>query len=368
MKKLIAALMLLCLLSGCGAQSAEPPTAPPEEISPVCTDWSKLTPYEPVAPVYTLHAAYSGGKDLPARSDYGTLLPYIGKYSSMEQYVIEALPLYGLVTANGELVTDPVYARISFYDDFLLLYRGDPDGVSGGDSFAGGTFSRTLAAPDGSWVQELTDSYFVGSGHGLALTAARSGSLDLWNTDGEIVRHFDGALFTPYLGEDFVWNTEGGPYLDWTDDKVGYAVSYRYSSANGEPVRFYLDFTTGEVLSSPPDGCGAEIDYTALEDDTPGPPLVEGCRYLDPITDAVMGETHFYGYYRVDETAQALPGLFDREGKLLIEDCGDLLRFDLGAPIVRDGLCSTIEDDCFCFRSLSDGSLRFRCLMKTNSD
>ena len=391
MKRLTAALLLLLLLAGCAAPagpasseipevSTAPevstvPTAPeistvpevPEAVSPVYTDWSKLTPYEPVLPVYTLHPGYCGDGALEARDDYGPLLPYIGKYSTMERYVIDTLPLYGLVTGEGELVTDPVYAQISLCDGFLVLYRGDPEGTSGGDTFDGGTFSRTLAAADGRWVHELTGSYYVASGSGLLLTAAADGSLDLWNTDGEVAAHFDSGLFTPWFGEGFTWGGEGGASVDWTDDRVGYVVSY---CVNGEyqdqATCLYLDFSGGAVMETPPEGYSAEIDYSAVVDKTPAPPAVEGCRYLDPITDQVTGETYFYGYYREDEDEDGRYALFDREGRLLVET-GELLRFNQSV-IVRAGLCSTVEDGCFCFRSVADSALVFRYPMRTNSD
>lgn len=370
MRRLIAALMPLLILAGCGAP-AGPGTleAPeiPEAVSPVYTDWSKLTPYEPVQPVYTLHPGYSGTGALEARDDYGALLPYIGKYSTMERYVIDALPFFGLVTNEGAIVSDPVYAWVHFYDGFLVLYRGDPDGITGGDAFDGGTFSRTLAAADGRWVRELTDSYYVASGHGLLLTAAADGSLDLWNTEGEIVTHFDGSAFTSWFGGDFTWGEEGGPFIDWTDDRVGYAVSYSVDGEyRDEGVRLYLDFASGAVTDTPPEGYGAEIDYSAVYDDTPEPPEVEGCNYLDPITDQVTGETYFSGYYSGGENEDGSYALFDGQGRLLVENCG-LWPFETAA-IIRAGLCSTLEDGCFCFRSLAGGTLVFRYPMRTNSD
>ena len=365
MKKLIAALFMLLLLAGCGTQTKT--QTEPDEVSPVYTDWSKLTPYEPVEPIYTYHAGYSAVGGLEARDDYGALLPYIGKYSTMELYVIGALPLYGLVTREGELVSEPVYAQINFYDDFLVLYRGDPEGVSGGDSYSGGAFSRTLAAPDGHWVHELTDSYYVGCGRGLLLTATGDGSLDLWNTDGEVVTHFDGALLTARLGEDFTWGAEGGPFIDWTDDKVGYVTAYNVGGEyREEPIRLYLDFTSGAVTDTPPVGYASEVDYSAIADDTPEPPVIEGCDYLDSITDKVTGETYFYGYYRSGENDDGRYSLFDSEGRLLVEDV-DLTRY-AASVIVRAGLCSTVEDGCFCFRSLADNAPVFRYAMRTNSD
>ena len=181
MKKLIAVFITAALLTlaGCTVQPAPTPTPAPEPtptptpFSPVWTDWSKLEPYEAATPVYTLHEGYCGDGPFRARNDYGALLGYIGKYATMEMYVEPIIPLYGLVTDRGELVTDPVYAEIHFYDDFLMLYKGDPEGTSGGDTFAGGTFDRTVAAVDGSWVLDLGDEFYVGCGGGLLTTAIK---------------------------------------------------------------------------------------------------------------------------------------------------------------------------------------------------
>lgn len=349
MKRLMAGLLALLLLSGCGAPSGE-------ETGPtVYTDWSKLTDYEPPRPVYTLHPGYNGAGTLEARDDYGLLLPYIGKYSTMERYVIDALPFFGLVTSKGELVSEAVYARVSFYGDFLVLYRSD-----------GERYSCTLAAADGRWVHELADSSYVADGSGLLLTAAADGSLDLWNTAGEAVTHFDGASFTSRLGEGFSWNEESGPYIDWTDDKVGYVVAYYVNGEyRDEGVRLYLDFTSGAVTDTPPEGYSAELDFSAVRDDTPEPPEIEGCHYLDPITDPVTGETYFYGYYRGDNEDGSY-ALFDSQGRMLVKNC-DLTRFE-SSVMVRAGLCSTVEDGSFCYRSLADNALVFRYPMRTNSD
>ena len=367
MKKRLTLLIVFFLLAlaGCGVQTE--PALEPEAASPVYTDWSKLTPYEPFQQIYTYHTGYRTDGILEARDDYGALLPYIGKYSTMEQYVIDALPFYGLVTDKGELVSDPIYARIVFYGDFLLLYRADPEGNSGGDTYAGGAFSRALAAPDGSWVHELPGSYYVGNGCGLLLTSTSDGSLDLWNADGDIVMHFDATLFASKLGENFTWGNEGGPFVDWVDDKVGYVVSY---NVNGEyveqGVRLYLDFRNGIVTDTPPEDYPVEIDYSALSDNIPELPEVDGCHYLEPVTDFVSGETYFYGYIRNSESETSVCTLFDCNGNSLVENI-DLARFE-ASPVVRSGLCATVENGCFCFRSVTNNELVFSYAMQTNSD
>lgn len=370
MKRLIAALLPLLILAGCAApvgpdaappagvkpETVSPAGVEPEAVSPVYTDWSKLTPYEPPQAVYTLHAGYRADGAFEPRGDYGALLPYIGRYSTMERYVIDYLPLFGLVTDTGELVSDAVYTGARFFDGFLLLYR----------ETSGGTLSCTLTAADGRWARELGDSRYVNSGCGLLMTVT-SGGLDLWNTNGEAVAHFDGALFTSRFGEELNWGGEGGPFVDWVDDKLGYGTTYLIGGEfQDDGIPFYLDFSSGAVTDVPPEGCAPEIDYSAIAGDAPEPPAVEGCNYLDPITDPVTGETYFYGYYRDGEDGEGRYALFDGAGRLLIENC-ELTRFEQSV-IVRAGLCSTVEDGCFCFRSLAGGALVFRYPMRTNSD
>lgn len=371
MKKWMAALLSLFFLSGCQAPTPElspTPEPSPEVLSPVYTDWSKLTPYEPQTPVYTFHPGYHADGLLEAREDYGVLLPYIGRYSTMEQYVIDALPFWGLVTDKGELVCEPVYTWISFWEDFLLLSRANPAGLDPQDPYAENGYSRALAAADGSWVHDLGSRYFLTGGHGLALLADSDGSLELWNKGGEQLTRFEGALFTSRLGESLDWGGEGGAWVDLFDDKVGYVTSYVVGGEYREdPIRLYLDFSTGAVLDSPPPGYSAEIDYSGFEE-PPTPPEIEGCNYLDPIQDPVTGETYFStSFYRGGQYENnPISALFDAEGRLLVTDC-NLIRFEQ-ATILRGGLCSTIEEGSFCFRSLRDNSLVFRYPMGTNSD
>ena len=395
MKKLIAALLLLTLV-GCGMKPETPSmtetpaateapavtetpvvteasleTEAPVETeppSPVYTDWSKLTPYEPGKPIFTLHPGYVGAGELEARDDYGVLLPYIGAYASMERYVISALPLYGLVTDKGEIVTDPVYSDINFYEDCLVLYRGDPQGVGGGDTYFHGPFSRTLAAPDGHWVHELPEGYFVGNSQGKIVTAGTDGSLEIWNSEGEVTARFEGEIFNELFGEGFYWGEEGGPFLDWTDDRVGYAISYVVKGQyREEPLRAYLDLAAGTVSVTPPEGYPEEIDYDALSrarsETMPVPPTVDGCRSLSPITDRVTGEVYYSGYNRhLDSHA-----LYDGAGNRLLENADLTWPFE-AAHFLGAGLYAVLEDGCFCFLSLADGTTVFRYPMRTNSD
>ncbi|MBO4914534.1 MAG: hypothetical protein J5449_04945 [Oscillospiraceae bacterium] len=386
MKKLTAALLLALLLTGCAAQTQTPPAAAAEpspapeaqtvtqtpaaeaKPSPVYTDWSKLTPYEPTRDICTRHAGWRAGSELSPRGDYGVLLPYIGQYAAMEDYVIQALPLYGLVTDKAELVTDPVYAMIDFRDDFLLLYRGDPTREEIGEEiYGGGSYERTLAAADGRWAHKLGDSYYVTNGYGLLLTAAPDGSLDVWNADGKIVRHFGREQFAPRFGEKFYWGEMGGPFINLADDKVAYAGCY---VVNGEyledGVRLYLDLAEGTVLDEPPEGYPPEFDYSSLEPDVTVPPAVEAYNYYDPVVDLITGEVYYSVFVSGGDEGSWHYALYDSAGAMLVENVS-LEPFE-EPVILRAGLCATLEDGCFCFRSLSDHSLVFRRVMQSNSD
>jgi len=384
MKKRMLTALLLLTLAGCGAKPEVPAvtetpaateaplvTEAPVETetpSPVYTDWSKLTPYEPGKPIYTLHQGYVGPDAPEARDDYGVLLPYIGTVASKEWYMIPALPLYGLVTDKGEVVTDPVYSDINFYEDCLVLYRGDPQGVGGGDTYFHGPFSRTLAAPDGHWVRELPEGYFVGNSLGMIVTAGTDGSLEIWNSEGEVTARFDGEAFNGLFGKGFYWGDEGGPFLTWADDRVGYAISYVVKGQyREEPLRVYLDLAAGTVSDTPPEGYPAEPDYDALSrarsETRPVPPTVDGCRSLSPITDRVTGEVYYSGYNRhLDSHA-----LYDGAGNRLLENADLTWPFET-AHILGAGLYAVLEDGCFCFLSLADGTTVFRYPMRTNSD
>lgn len=371
MKKLIALLLLLCLVA-CGTRTETPtevPTATPTETpmetptatlpateapSSVYTDWSKYTPYQPVQQLYSYHPGYAGEGSFVARDDYGALLPYI-KYACL--YGFGEHPIYGLVTEKGELVSAPVYTNVIFREGFLVLYRAD---------LGGRQYLFTLAASDGSWVRELGEDFFLRAIGGLLLTAAADGSLTLWNTAGETVMRFDGSLFTPWLGENFCWDREAGLDFDWTDDKVGYYSGYYFDheKLQHQKISLYLDFESGAVTDTPPEGYPAKIDYVTPP--AAKAPVIEDCAYPMETREYIIGETYYYGYCRSGEADTGYYGLFDSEGVLLMKS-DERLRFGRWF-IVRAGLYSTEEDGCFCYRALADQSLVFRYPVWTNSD
>lgn len=111
-------LLASCLRLPSGSRPTETPGASSDTPSPVPTDWhsgvktdySGLTPYVPPEENYT-RLSDGALPELMPSDQYGTLLPYIGEvmysyggYNTVRQY--------GLVTADGMIVTDAVYNNV----------------------------------------------------------------------------------------------------------------------------------------------------------------------------------------------------------------------------------------------------------------
>jgi hypothetical protein len=135
------------------------PAAATDWHSGVLTDYSYLTPYTPPAETYTrLHDGAMTA--LEPSNQYGALLPYVGEmmYSDDGYNTIRK---YGLVTKDGMIVTDPVYADAyqgNFYDYSSYTSENMPvyilsklkdtiDEENMWDSEV-----RAVCALDGSWV------------------------------------------------------------------------------------------------------------------------------------------------------------------------------------------------------------------------
>lgn len=375
---LLAALLLLGLSAGCAAPRTEDPEpdpdpipAPePEPVSPVYTDWSQLTPYEPPEPLYTYFEPFSGDGSLQARSDYGPLLPYVGAYPNTQSYM-GPLPLLGLVTAHGALVTDPVYADVHMVTDaegrgvFLILCRGRLLGVTEDEwgAWPYGDFTYTVAAPDGSWVREFPGGgeYLLLSGRELAL-ACEDGSVTVLLENGETEAYFPREALEPWLGEGFQWSWEGGPSLDLRE---GFLCVWRYdgNDPEGDGIACYLDPDTGQVTGSPP--ASPRPSPAPAPEDTEDPPA--GYETQAVLTDPITGRIYrFAGHY-----GESGRDLLDGEGNLLMKDLQQpYLVLGLGelfsAWVWGDRVCRG-EDGCFCYYDL-DGQLIFRYPVETNED
>ena len=183
--RLSALALSLLLLCSCAPQPVPPESTPPveqppmDEISPspqVQVDWSKLQQSKGDA----AHPDCDGGRwysetttDLIPRDDYGPLYSYVGASVQTTQRWTDqngeehtwtsssGTPVYGLMTRDGKIVTDPVYQGV-YQPTYrrgtqvtalpvLLLSRADESWNyydTNGQRYA-------VAASDGSWCTDF---------------------------------------------------------------------------------------------------------------------------------------------------------------------------------------------------------------------
>lgn len=129
---------LALLLTGCAQAPAE--ETPVRSLSPVYTDWSGLTPYQPPRDQYTRRYETYTDTLIPA-GDYGPLIPFAGAVCTRTEGLrwTEDYQLYGLVTLEGEVVTDPVFSN-AFP---IVSYRGRRE------TTGALLLNRTFTGPDG---------------------------------------------------------------------------------------------------------------------------------------------------------------------------------------------------------------------------
>ncbi len=362
--RFLAGLSALMLLAGCGAAGSDSGESP-EPVSPVYTDWSKLTPYKSAAPkpLYSRFAPYQGDTLTP-RSDYGILIPYLGASLSVSNYITDSLPLYGLVTTDGRIVTEPVYASIyavSGYTQgfssapFLLLQKGDPSAGKGNgrDSLAG-EFSCTVAAPDGRWVRDfgIAGTEYVDEAH-LAVVQPDN-SVTVLDKNGETTAYFSGDAIAPYLRASAspYFGYEGGPYLSSRGD-ILFAQGYD-PALNGSRIFCYLNLADGTVSADPPQGFSEELTYVPLNEENDG---------YSSIRDAVTGELYYFIW---DDSDSAAPDMhiLDKEKQSLLSIRNDDSMFY--EPSIWNGLCAAVQDGAFCNYDLNSGECVFRFPLRSN--
>ena len=110
MRRQLPVLLLALLLTACAGTQV--PEEMPEPGVQVHTDWSHLG--ERAEPLPTVGGRwYADYTDrLIPRKDYGMLIPYAGLRLQDHWPAMDGC-LYGLMTRDGRVVTDPVYSRAS---------------------------------------------------------------------------------------------------------------------------------------------------------------------------------------------------------------------------------------------------------------
>ena len=316
---LIAFLLLTaCAPAGKPTPSPEPSPAPtlaptPVPIFDVQQQWQTPDQAYDNTPWWQDTPCFYGEPllELIPAPDYGLIYPYVGGvvynqyydgniYSDYHGGTMYA-PLYGLCTADSQIITAPIYGGSYFrFNDgehiANLLYN------TAGEKSASGDQPCTLYASDGSWVlefesvlmHETTDimtegSYFVDVGY---LAVKKNG---FWGTVG-----YDGQTLEPFIHE----TPEGLYHADRKDE-------------NGHEWHWY----GGDVFLETwwDDGWKSEtilhIAQTALED-----------YHIALVRDVV----YIYHWSENEEERRTL--CYDHEGNFLSEESADLY-WDLAEDI-----------------------------------
>lgn len=262
--KLLACLAAAALLAGCTGQlppavSSEvtPPASSaalvepmePEKKAPsVAVDWTKLEEKEPPRPDLNGGRWYGAYTDhLIPREDYGDLLPYVGTLAQNvfrwtdDQGVEQVqpgwiVPMYGLMTREGKLVTDAVYQSA----DTVGFRRGTETVLlpvlalgQAREEWAetNNGLRYAMAARDGSWVTGFEfwgyatreDELMLYGPAGLTWLDATTGRVDWsWEYLGVDTENLNRLITELQWLYGFNW-LEEGIYLGHVDD-TGNAV------------------------------------------------------------------------------------------------------------------------------------------------
>lgn len=248
---LLAVAVFLTVFAACDNSDENPTKKPTREFT--LAELPDIGEYKPKgSPTYFDTALTEFVPD----DGYGTLVPYLGDRS--EYYLDEetaasrgfigtyfVIPIYGLCTADGRIVTAPIYKSVEYRDGYYLLERFKLANISSflSSVFVGDTdVTYSIIPADGSFVTELKT-------HG---TASYCG---------------DGIFAYPYsVSRDFVktaYCTARGEILHFEKDEVvGFALSFYNGvaleetfvseSADGEPEYAYRFVDTSfNTVSSP---------------------------------------------------------------------------------------------------------------------
>ena len=213
----------------------EPSTAPAVQVQ---TDWSKLTPREPVEEVYERwYEEYR--EELLPWEDYGTLIPFAGARLDGEW---AAGYLYGLMTMDGKVVVDPVYSEV-YAMNYYELATGETGTFPGYvlvqptgelDEYGNPRAKYAYAGRNGSWCTAFSDDVMYSAGPDYLLYR----EAEQW-----YLRDQAGALVRSYTAGEL--GLEGQPWvnIEWCADKAG----IQSDGTEGSGEMLVIDGRTGEV-------------------------------------------------------------------------------------------------------------------------
>lgn len=300
-RTLAAALALLLLCGGCEGSAPLSTPAPGTDTpggSAVQTDWSALAPYVPEQPLYTRR--YEGFVDtlIPA-DNYGPLTYYLGdRVGGLEGEGNR----YGLMTLEGEIVTDPVFSQVwqgaDFNGPLLLPYMMiQRAAVSSSEHEWPDQGLWAMCALDGSWCTEFRyalDEELLNWGVGY--TRANGDQNGIFALNGSALVYLDGSSGKERFreersGEEYPWELLYTSH--WLDGMVYYMADEAYMAT---------DPATGAKIPV------SEAEMEALmADRQPEEPPVEGFWTCDKVT----GTRYIYS------SKGDVHGLYDEDGGLI---------------------------------------------------
>jgi hypothetical protein len=321
------AMLFLCSLAACTQTDEPPKLPPPAPVSPpgyivILPDGVPERPEFAAGEIGSRWYAGSMPVLLP-RPDYGPLYPYVG--AAMSDGWLQTQVLFGLSTADGRTVTDPVYnlAEIIEKDGSAIYMLSRYSGHS--------RHETTFAALDGSWAVTYQDNSLRRSMLDPGLTASLMPNLDyipVYNGSGWGAIDYNGneaypcrerfpVLFCEGLAA--VWNTDGTEYhyIDIQGRTVLGPFESPHQMMDGaeEMWRFEtlsLHFSHG-LARFYQDGLWGYID-------TAGNVVIE---------PQYWHSSAFYGAYAIIVDAGYTFSAIDREGNVLITaDNGHILPLD----------------------------------------
>ncbi len=275
-KRSLLLALTAALLCGCTPQTPPPPVeeAAPTPSYEVEVDWSKLPEAMPLSP--DLDAGRWQEEDGPT----GPLYPYVGASvvrggswtdeNGTEHYWTDGwgTPVYGLMTREGKVVTDPVfqgvYRPVYRYGaevtalPVLLLSRSDPQWA---DEPGNNGMRYAVAALDGSWRTEF-EFWTYGLRDNSLLLAGPTGvtRLDVGSTPTRSWHwpwaELDvGAADLPEVMETIQWLygfqwTDKGAFLGLTDPEDWENTGIRLLDPDTGTVSYYSRQQWDEILDA----------------------------------------------------------------------------------------------------------------------